>query len=102
MTKCSCDSCRTSSPTLRLQAECDEKRMRSWRNSCRNFGWVGANTVLASDCFAWKTVRLGDEELFEFESGTWTGEKPPLVETAILRNTNFGEEGNFDYSNVAK
>jgi type I restriction enzyme S subunit len=58
--------------------------------------------MVASTNCVWGTVQLSNEELFEFENGVWTGKKPPLVECAVLRNTNFGEEGTLDYSNVAK
>ena len=49
----------------------------------------------------WRMVTLNDEDLFSFESGLWTGEKPPLVECAVVRNTNFTNDGRFDFSDVA-
>ena len=49
----------------------------------------------------WATVALSDEQLFSFESGTWSGEKPPLVGCPVLRNTNFTNDGRLDFSNVA-
>jgi type I restriction enzyme S subunit len=50
----------------------------------------------------WNTVQLSNEDVFEFESGVWTGKKPPFIECAVLRNTNFAEDGTLDYTDVAK
>jgi restriction endonuclease S subunit len=49
----------------------------------------------------WLQVPLAAEALFSFETGIWTGEKPPLVECAVIRNTNFRNDGLLDLSNVA-
>jgi type I restriction enzyme S subunit len=49
----------------------------------------------------WRVARLKDESLFAFENGLWTGKKPPLVPCRVVRNTNFTDEGEFDFSNVA-
>lgn len=49
----------------------------------------------------WMHRKLNDNDLFSFESGTWTGKHPPLIDCAVVRNTNFTNDGRFDFSNVA-
>ncbi|WP_129629410.1 restriction endonuclease subunit S [Candidatus Oscillochloris fontis] len=49
----------------------------------------------------WRTVQLNDEKFFAFENGIWTGKKEPLVQCAVVRNTNFSDNGNLDMSDVA-
>lgn len=49
----------------------------------------------------WQVVKLSDEKLFAFESGLWTGKKAPFVECAVVRNTNFRNDGHLDFSDVA-
>ena len=49
----------------------------------------------------WKVVRLNKEDIFSYENGIWKGEKPPLVECPIIRNTNFRNDGFIDFSEVA-
>lgn len=50
---------------------------------------------------AWPSTKLGDPALFSFESGIWTGKRPPFVERPVVRNTNFTNDGRFDFSNIA-
>ena len=49
----------------------------------------------------WKIVHLSDELLFAFENGIWTGQKEPLIQCAVIRNTNFSDDGTLDMSDVA-
>ena len=46
-------------------------------------------------------LTLEDENSFEFLSGLWTGKKPPFNKAVVIRNTNFSNDGNIDYSNIA-
>ncbi len=50
----------------------------------------------------WKVIGLSNKDVFDFENGLWTGKKEPLEEIAVLRNTNFNNDGTLDYSDVAK
>jgi len=47
-------------------------------------------------------ITLKDKKYFQIENGIWTGSEPPLIKTPILRNTNFNDNGYFDYSKVAE
>jgi type I restriction enzyme S subunit len=47
----------------------------------------------------WTTKKL--EEVCQFSNGLWKGEKPPLVNVGVIRNTNFTKEGTLDYSDIA-
>jgi type I restriction enzyme S subunit len=50
----------------------------------------------------WDGIPLSDAALFEFESGIWTGKKPPFARCKVLRNTNFDEDGTLDFEDVAE
>lgn len=39
--------------------------------------------------------------IFDHENGIWKGAKPPLVDCAVVRNTNFTDDGLFDFTDVA-
>lgn len=47
----------------------------------------------------WTYKKLGD--VTTSINGLWTGKKPPLVEVAVIRNTNFTKDCNLDMSDVA-
>ena len=47
----------------------------------------------------WKTKQL--EEACRFSNGLWKGEKPPLVNVGVIRNTNFTKEGTLDDADIA-
>jgi type I restriction enzyme S subunit len=47
----------------------------------------------------WETKTL--EETCQFSNGLWKGEKPPLVNVGVIRNTNFTKEGTLDDSDIA-
>lgn len=47
----------------------------------------------------WPMVELG--EVCDFNSGLWKGKRPPYKEVAIIRNTNFTQDGFIDLSDVA-
>ncbi len=47
----------------------------------------------------WQTKAL--EEVCQFSSGLWKGEKPPFVNVGVIRNTNFTKEGTLDDSDIA-
>ena len=47
----------------------------------------------------WQTKSL--EEVCQFSSGLWKGEKPPFVNVGVIRNTNFTKEGMLDDSDIA-
>lgn len=47
----------------------------------------------------WQTKTL--EEVCQFSSGLWKGEKPPFVNVGVIRNTNFTKEGALDDSDIA-
>src|SRR5688572_24901069 len=49
-----------------------------------------------------KTVPLNDTRVFKLSNGLWTGKKEPLVEAFVLRNTNFGLDGQLNSSDVAR
>lgn len=49
----------------------------------------------------WQLVKLSNEQLFAFESGLWTGKKAPFLECAVVRNTNFQNDGHLNFSDVA-
>ena len=48
----------------------------------------------------WPTKKLG--EVCDFQNGLWTGKKTPLVETSVVRNTNYRNGGRLDLSDVAR
>ncbi len=50
----------------------------------------------------WSSAPLSNSELFEFESGIWTGKKPPFATCCVLRNTNFVDDGTLDFADVAE
>lgn len=41
------------------------------------------------------------EEVCDFQSGLWKGEKGPFVTVGVIRNTNFTKEGSLDDSDIA-
>jgi type I restriction enzyme S subunit len=47
----------------------------------------------------WKTKAL--DEVCQFSNGLWKGKKPPFVNVAVIRNTNFTKEGDLDDSDIA-
>lgn len=47
-------------------------------------------------------VPLSDGRVFKLLNGLWTGKKEPLVEACVLRNTNFGQDGVLNPSDVAR
>lgn len=47
----------------------------------------------------WATKTL--DEACQFSNGLWKGEKPPLVNVGVIRNTNFTKEGALDDSDIA-
>lgn len=47
----------------------------------------------------WQTKTL--EEACEFSNGLWKGEKAPLVNVGVIRNTNFTRDGELDDSDIA-
>ena len=47
----------------------------------------------------WQSKAL--EEVCQFSSGLWKGEKPPFVNVGVIRNTNFTKEGALDDSDIA-
>ena len=49
----------------------------------------------------WEVVSLSNQRLFSFENGIWKGEKVPLEECAVVRNTNFTSDGYLDLADVA-
>lgn len=49
----------------------------------------------------WKTTKLSNKDLFQFENGIWTGKKPPFINCKVIRNTNFTNSGFVDLSDVA-
>ena len=49
----------------------------------------------------WESTRLSNSEWFEIENGIWKGEKEPLIECYVVRNTNFANDGSLDLSDVA-
>lgn len=51
---------------------------------------------------SWGNTSLSNSELFDFESGVWTGKKPPFVLCSVLRNTNFAEDGQLDFADIAE
>ena len=46
-------------------------------------------------------IKLQDNDYFDFLNGLWTGKKPPFTKAVVIRNTNFSNDGNIGYSNVA-
>jgi type I restriction enzyme S subunit len=46
-------------------------------------------------------IPVADSKHFETLNGLWTGKKPPFVEAGVIRNTNFSQSGEIDYSNIA-
>jgi hypothetical protein len=49
-----------------------------------------------------KATKLSDKKNFLLENGIWTGAHSPLRMVRILRNTNFDDDGYFDFTNVAE
>ena len=47
-------------------------------------------------------VCLNDEQEFEFLNGLWTGKKNPLIKAKVIRNTNFTNSGEIDWSDIAE
>lgn len=47
----------------------------------------------------WRVEKLSDA--CEFHNGLWKGEKGPLVNVGVIRNTNFTKEGALDDSDIA-
>jgi len=47
----------------------------------------------------WQKKRI--DEVCQFTSGLWNGEKPPFLTVGVIRNTNFKKDGSIDYSNIA-
>lgn len=50
---------------------------------------------------AYRTTTLKNPTLFEQLNGLWTGKKQPLTKAAVIRNTNFRNDGRLDLSDVA-
>ena len=50
----------------------------------------------------WQVVALDDPRVFTTAAGLWTGKKPPFVTARVIRNTNFRNDGEIDYSDVAE
>jgi len=46
-------------------------------------------------------IELQNNIYFDFLNGLWTGKKPPFTKAIVIRNTNFSNNGNIDYSNIA-
>jgi len=46
-------------------------------------------------------ARLSDRESFQTLNGLWKGKSGPLTRAAVIRNTNFTNDGHLDLSNVA-
>jgi type I restriction enzyme S subunit len=51
--------------------------------------------------FADRVIDLNNKEYFEIFEGLWRGEKPPLIQVGVIRNTNFTPTGEIDYSDIA-
>ena len=49
----------------------------------------------------WKAIKLSNQQLFSFENGIWKGKKGPFEECAVVRNTNFTNDGYLDLTDVA-
>jgi type I restriction enzyme S subunit len=50
----------------------------------------------------WKDfILLENPKYFDFGNGLWKGKKPPFIPVTVIRNTNFTDSGEIDYSNVA-
>jgi len=47
----------------------------------------------------WQTKKL--DEVCDIFNGLWTGKKPPYIDVAVIRNTNFTKDGFLDDSNIA-
>ena len=47
-------------------------------------------------------VCLNDDQEFEFLNGLWTGKKNPLIKAKVIRNTNFTNSGEIDWSDIAE
>ena len=47
----------------------------------------------------WKTEKLGD--ICYFQSGLWKGKKEPFVSANVIRNTNFGANGELSFDDIA-
>jgi type I restriction enzyme S subunit len=47
-----------------------------------------------------QSTQLNDDD-FEFLTGLWTGKKPPFSRAIVIRNTNFINDGQIDYSKIA-
>ncbi len=51
--------------------------------------------------FADRVIDLNNKEYFKIFEGLWRGEKPPLIQVGVIRNTNFTSTGEIDYSDIA-
>ena len=51
--------------------------------------------------FADRLIDLNNKEYFKIFDGLWRGEKPPLIQVGVIRNTNFTSTGEIDYSDIA-
>lgn len=51
-----------------------------------------------SEKIKWETYKLN--ELCTFHSGLWKGKKPPFIEVAVIRNTNFSKTGELDTTDI--
>src|SRR6266566_3002884 len=49
----------------------------------------------------WPTTTLRDAESFQLLNGLWKGKRPPFASAAVIRNTNFADQGSLDLSDVA-
>ena len=56
--------------------------------------------VLDASHHKWPVVEL--ESICEFQGGLWKSDKEPLVNVKIIRNTNFGKNGELNLKNVAQ
>lgn len=49
----------------------------------------------------WTSATLADARYFEYLNGLWKGKNPPFEKAIVIRNTNFGDDGVLDLSDVA-
>jgi len=49
----------------------------------------------------WQIIRLEDKEIFDLQSGLWSGKTNDLVRARVLRNTNFRNDGRLSFDDVA-
>lgn len=50
----------------------------------------------------WNHTTLENEEMFEYLNGLWKGKKPPFINSKVLRNTNFNNDGTLSLVDVAE